>query len=324
VTRDQSEREFQTIFVYLPRHQTIFVREAWKGQKNAPWDFLHSYVYARWPYLYISLGRGDHPITKRLKPILQGWQKLRSNTKPQKIVRPSPDQATGTIADLYHGKALPLNQARELVMVNEPINLPDLEQVIPYVQARAIIQQNPDHILLVKCPCRTAKKDPCLPLDVCMVIGEPFAELVFQHYPKRSRWITQEEACQILQREDSRGRVHHAFFSQMMLGRYFGICNCCSCCCSAISAQRRGTPMLASSGYVAQIDGRFCNECEGYCQFGALELVNGSKYVNEDLCMGCGVCVSKCPQGAISLCLEPSKGKPLLIHDLMEEVNQYN
>ena len=315
------------LFSFISPATRQFVREAWKTQKNAPWDFLHSYVYARWPYLYISLGREDHPITKRLKPILQVWQKLRRNSIPQKMVNPSPDQATGTIADSYHGKALPLNQARELVMVNEPINLPDLEQVIPYVQARAIIQQNPDHILLVKCPCRMAKKDPCRPLDVCMVIGEPFAELVFQHYPTRSRWITQEEACQILEREDARGRVHHAFFSQMMLGRYFGICNCCSCCCSAISAQRRGTPMLACSGYVAQIDGRFCiacNECEGYCQFGALELVNGSKYVNEDLCMGCGVCVSKCPQGAISLRLEPSKGKPLLIHDLMEEARQYN
>ena len=80
--------------------------------------------------------------------------------------------------------------------------------------------------------------------------------------------------------------------------------------------------MLASSGYIAQIDGRFCiacNECEGYCQFGALELVNGSKYVDEGLCMGCGVCVSKCPQDAISLHREPSKGKPLLIHDLLEE-----
>ena len=314
-------------FSFISPATRQFVREAWNGQNNAPWDFLHSYVYARWPYLYISLGREDHPITKRLKPILQVWQKLRPNKKPQKVVDPSPDQATGTIADLYHGKPLPLNQARELVMVNEPINLPDLEQVIPYIQARAIIQQNPDHILLVKCPCRMAKKDPCLPLDVCMVIGEPFAELVFQHYPTRSRWIIQEEACQILEREDAHGRVHHAFFSQMMLDRYFGICNCCSCCCSAISAQRRGTPMLACSGYVAQIDGRFCivcNECEAYCQFGALELVNGSKYVNEDLCMGCGVCVSKCPQGAISLRREPSKGKPLLIHDLMEEARQYN
>jgi hypothetical protein len=106
-------------------------------------------------------------------------------------------------------------------MVDEPINLPDLEQVIPYVRARAIIQQNPDHILLVKCPCRMSKEDPCLPLEACLVIGEPFASFTLQHYPSRARWITQEEACTILEEEDARGRVHHAFFSEMMLGRLF-------------------------------------------------------------------------------------------------------
>ena len=85
--------------------------------------------------------------------------------------------------------------------------------------------------------------------------------------------------------------------------------------------------MLASSGYIAQINKDICiacNECEGHCQFGALELVNGSKFVNEELCMGCGVCVSKCAQGAIALRREPSKGKPLQIHDLLEEARQYN
>jgi Pyruvate/2-oxoacid:ferredoxin oxidoreductase delta subunit len=262
-----------------------------------------------------------------LRPLFQIWKRIKPIKKSQKKVRLSPKQATGTIADIYHGKAMPLNQIRELVMINEPINLPDLEQVIPYVRARAIILQNPDHILLVKCPCRISKKDPCLPLDVCMVIGEPFAALVFQHYPSRARWITQEEACRILDREDARGRVHHAFFSEMMLGRFFGICNCCSCCCSAMSAQRRGTPMLASSGYVAQIDKAVCiscNECEGSCQFGALELMNGSMSVDGKLCMGCGVCVNKCAQSAISLRLEPSKGIPLQIHNLIEAARLYS
>lgn len=302
-----------------------FLQASWKMQKNAPWDFLHSCVYARWPYLYISLGSGDYPITKKLRSFLQAWQRLRPSKKAQKKVRPSPTQATGTVADIYHGKAMPLNQARELVMVNEPINLPDLEQVIPYVRARALIQQNPDHILLVKCPCRMAKKDPCLPVDVCMVIGEPFAELVYQHYSTRARWITQEEACNILEREDARGRVHHAFFSEMMLGRFFGICNCCSCCCTAINAHQRGKPMLASSGYIAQVDRANCISCEtcqSYCQFGALRLVNGLTRVDKELCMGCGICVSKCEVGAISLCLEPAKGIPLEITDLIKDLDE--
>jgi ferredoxin len=41
--------------------------------------------------------------------------------------------------------------------------------------------------------------------------------------------------------------------------------------------------------------------------------VDGSK------CMGCGVCVSHCPQEAIELMLTPARGVPLEIHRLMEE-----
>jgi ferredoxin len=158
-----------------------------------------------------------------------------------------------------------------------------------------------------------------------MVIGEPFASFTLQHYPSMARWITQEEACAILEKEDERGRVHHAFFSEMMLGRFFAICNCCACCCTAMSAYSRGTPMLASSGYISQIDEFLCNvcgECEEFCQFRALGSSNGSTSVNEVLCMGCGVCVGKCPEGAISLRREPSKGIPLEIHKLIENSRQ--
>jgi len=39
--------------------------------------------------------------------------------------------------------------------------------------------------------------------------------------------------------------------------------------------------------------------------------------VDEERCMGCGVCVSKCAQGALSLKREPGKGEPLEIPALM-------
>ena len=201
-------------------------------------------------------------------------------------------------------------------MVNEPVNLPDLEQVIPYQRARALILEYPEHILQVKCPCRMAKKNPCQPVEVCLIIGEPFTSMISQHYPDRSKWISAQEACAILEAEDARGRVHHAFFSEMMLGRFFAICNCCSCCCTAMSAHQRGTPMLAPSGYLAEVDQSICNaclQCEPFCQFGALSQKNGSVKIEQGLSMGCGVCTSKCPLDAIAFRLEASNGIPLEI-----------
>jgi Pyruvate/2-oxoacid:ferredoxin oxidoreductase delta subunit len=38
--------------------------------------------------------------------------------------------------------------------------------------------------------------------------------------------------------------------------------------------------------------------------------------VQYELCMGCGICVSKCPQEAIQLVLDPTKGVPLEVSAL--------
>jgi Pyruvate/2-oxoacid:ferredoxin oxidoreductase delta subunit len=248
------------------------------------------------------------------------WQRLFSRGNQKAPPAPSPTQATGTFADGYHAKVMLLDQARQLVTVNQAVEVPDLEQVIPYVRARALIQRQPDQIIVMECPCRAAKEDACQPLDVCLVIGEPFVSFLREHHPTRSRRITQQEAAKILESEDARGRVHHAFFNDPMLGRFFGICNCCSCCCAAMKAHRNGTPMLASSGYVAQTDADLCaacGTCVDCCQFGAIAVDEGQTHIDYEACMGCGVCVSHCPQEAITLRRDPTKGEPLEIQKLI-------
>ncbi len=221
-----------------------------------------------------------------------------------------------SFADTYHGKVVPLETAEQLVHLHDGFTVPDLEQVIPYKRARSIIMKNPDRIAVLDCPCRVSREHPCLPLDVCLIVGDPFASFIREHQPDRSRWITADEAAAILKAEDDRGHVHHAFFKDAMLGRFYAICNCCECCCGAMQAQRNGTPMLASSGYVSQLDEDLCigcGDCNSYCQFGALELVDGLNHVIYDNCMGCGVCTSKCDQGALSLVRDEAKGIPLEI-----------
>ncbi len=294
-----------------------FIAEARKTPNYSLFDFLHGYLYGRWTHLYIAIGTGRHPLAKKLAPLAAWFEKQVTRSRKQTAAADSV-----TMADTYHGKALPLETARQLVLLNEEINLPDLEQVIPYKRARAIILKNPDHIVALNCPCRSAKPNPCLPLDVCLVVGEPFASFVMEHNPNQARWITKQEAVEILEAEDRRGHVHHAFFKDAMLGRFYAICNCCACCCGALHAHQSGTPMLASSGYVAQVDEGLClacGDCVKNCQFGALSLGGLHSQVDFEKCMGCGVCVEKCPAEAISLKREPGKGEPLEILSLMEK-----
>lgn len=289
-----------------------FRQEARRTPGYSLFDLLHGYVYARWPYLYIGIGLGKHPLARILGPAVRLVGRLLPSGQD--------GAGKGTVADGYHGKVVPLEAATQLVTVQEDVDLGDLlEQTIPYPVARDIVLKNPDHIVALECPCRSARENPCLPLDVCLIVGEPFASFVVEHHPQRSRWISQQEAVDILHAEQARGHVSHAYFKDAMLGRFYAICNCCSCCCGAMEARRNGTPMIASSGYVAVVEEGLCagcGECAGVCQFAAIS-VDGVARIDAVACMGCGVCVAHCPQEAIELVRDAAKGEPLEIQMLI-------
>lgn len=309
---------FRTILSWIFRPSTReFISEAHGTPGYSFRDLLHGYLYLRFPYLYISVGTGEHPLATWLEPL--GNLFIPHPTNGEDPSAPG-SAARRAFADTYHGKVVPLETARQLVTIEKPIPRTDLEQVIPYARARDIILKNPDHIVVLDCPCRSARKNPCLPLDVCLIVGEPFASFSLEHHPGHARRITQAEAAEILRAEDERGHVHHAFFKDAALNRFYAICNCCSCCCGAMQAHQHGTPMLASSGFVNTIDHSLCiacGECVERCQFDALAMVDGTTTVEREKCFGCGVCVHHCAQGAATLVRDERKGVPLDVCELV-------
>ncbi len=283
-----------------------FAREARQVKGFTLGKWLEGWFYMAYPYAYIGNAVGAR------RPLrLYRWIEARVR---RAFHRPDDGKGGIAFAQVYHGKVVPLETARRLVSVKQPVSISYPEQVIPYQTARDLILQQPDHIALLDCPCRVARKEPCLPLDVCIIVGEPFAGMVIEHHPKRARWIDSQEATAVLEAEERRGHVHHAFFKDVLLGRFYAICNCCACCCGAIQGMREGAPMLASSGYLSRRDETLCQECGTCveaCQFGAISMQDGQPHLDEALCMGCGVCVSHCPHGALSLALAPEKGAPM-------------
>jgi Pyruvate/2-oxoacid:ferredoxin oxidoreductase delta subunit len=235
-------------------------------------------------------------------------------------------KARNHVQQTYHGKIIRLGEARRIITINRPVEARNLEHILPFKHARDVVLRNPQNIVVYQCACRALKKESCKPSDVCLAVGEPFADLLRLFQPFRSRRITSEEALRILEEEDARGHVHSAWFKTAMLDRFYAICNCCRCCCrgmgATLSHQMR---FIVPSGYVSEISDSCsgCGKCARYCQFKAIELVEdvgGSRKkiarIIYDRCYGCGICESKCKEECISLKLDGKKGLPLDIVDL--------
>lgn len=288
-----------------------YLREAFKDKNMSLVDMIHGYIYLRWPKEYIGAALGRNKFSPMADFLAKIWG---ANSSPEKCKKLKKE-----FAESYHGKVIPLDEATKLVTLNRDVNTTVSEKVLPYTRARDIILKNPEQIVLMECPCRASVENPCKPLDVCMIIGEPFASFIAEHHPDKARRITAKEAVRVLEMEDARGHVHHAFFKDVMLGRFYALCNCCSCCCGAIQATKNGIPMLAPSGYLAIINRRLCvgcGQCIQYCQFEALSIKKNKSHVDPGKCMGCGVCVNKCFKEAIHLARSPKSGEPLKIEEL--------
>ena len=221
-----------------------------------------------------------------------------------------------------------MDDANKFISINRDIELRDLDQVLPYKHAKDIILKNPQNIVAYECGCRGQKKNSCKPSDVCLVVGEPFVDLLRMFQPFRSRRVSQEEALKILKEEDERGHVHTAWFKTALLDRFYAICNCCSCCCLGIKfMNEHKMKTILPSGYSAITGGNCsgCGDCSKYCQFNAIEMIhfseNGKKRkkynVVAEKCFGCGICENKCKKDNISLILDPGKGVPLNIEELV-------
>jgi ferredoxin len=283
-------------------------------------DFTHAYLYLRFLDLYVqTIGRSMNLVDGRASGLEDVDPDIHELIRgiTYHVGKASGDPATNT----YHGKILPQEKAVSLIKIGKKVNLTNLEQVIPYKLANNIILENPDSIAVLPCACRRNQSNPCQPIDVCLFVGEPWVSFLVEHRPDEARRVTQDEAAEIIRGEHARGHVHTAFFKKELGNRYYAICNCCVCCCLALKAWNYyQVPSLASSGYVASIEGDCtgCGLCGDRCPFGAIMVDEGlsNAKVNGEKCMGCGVCVDICPAGAISLKRDKAKTAPLDIEKL--------
>jgi ferredoxin len=258
---------------------------------------LHGYIYGRWTRQYIRVLLNY--VFPNIGPQGKKWW-----------------------ADRFHFKVLTPENANAIITINQDIPRRDLEQIIPFPMARDFVLKAPPDIALYECACRHTREHPCQPTQVCLIIGQPFVDFILNQHPHTSRRIDPQEAVDLIEAEHKRGHIQTAWFKDAMGGRFYAMCNCCKCCCFGMEAMGKyGVPMVASSGYVAQVDETVCGGCESceeVCPFEAIQ-VKETAVVNWETCMGCGVCAGRCPNGAMTLVRDARKGIPLDMRMLAEE-----
>ncbi|OEU66677.1 MAG: 4Fe-4S ferredoxin [Desulfovibrio sp. S3730MH75] len=291
-----------------------FLKQALEDKNMTIKDVLHGYMYIRWPKAYIGAALGEN----NLAPIADFFASLVANPENKE----KRDQLKKDFADSYHGKIITTEEAIKLVNIGREVSVTLPERVLPYKTARDIILSEPDHIVALECPCRASRENPCHPMDVCLIVGEPFASFVIQNHGKKAHRITIDEAERTLEAENARGHVHHAFFKDVMLGRFYAICNCCPCCCGAMEAMKNGVPMLAPSGYIAIVDPHKCigcGQCMEYCPFDAMSVHSKRMHIDPKKCMGCGVCINKCRKDSLHLAINKKHPEPLRVEKLINQ-----
>ncbi len=289
-------------------------------------DFFDIYLYLKHIDHFIYQGLQNMGLNSSKVPSTEINEEIREML--HFILQQVAENAGSRDTSIYHGKVVKLTDALQLVTQKENISIEPPETVVPYKQARQIILENPSSLAVGVCPCRSVAENPCLgpdEMEVCMFVGDPGAAFIAEFNPS-FRAITQEEAIKILEDCHERGFVHCAYFKKDFARRFVAICNCCSCCCLGMKSWNlfgEDVPILAPSGYVAEIgdDCIGCGDCVGSCGFFALSMDEDNQVavVDQSKCMGCGVCEDKCPSGAISLRLDPSKGEPLDLAALLEK-----
>ncbi len=197
------------------------------------------------------------------------------------------------------------------IPVQKSIN--HLWPVAPYEDVKKIFEAK-DQISVGKCICRVQKGllgEACdRPLEVCFQFG---AHAQFYVDKGMSRFISQDEAFQIIDKCDKDGLVPQPFMSQDM----GGLCNCCGDCCGifrSIKLDPRPSQRVLTN-YYASVDPESCSGCEtcqGRCQMEAIEVgTEGIATVNRDRCIGCGLCVTTCPSEAVGLQSKPESERQI-------------
>ncbi len=182
--------------------------------------------------------------------------------------------------------------------------------VLDYERATQIIE-NASEIGVGLCYCRHKRqhlgRNCSAPLNNCMTFNTVASALIRHGHARKTG---KTECLELLQQS---WEANLAQFGENVQEGVNFICNCCPCCCEAMLTHQRFGSLhpIHTSNYLAIIADH-CSGCGGClptcpARIISLEIVkrDGTQQkravIDDELCLGCGVCVRNCRLGAIRM-----------------------
>lgn len=185
------------------------------------------------------------------------------------------------------------------------------EIVLPLEDALEYIERMPDEMYVLPCDCKSIIRNCGHLREVC--IQGPADDINSPTARGMARSITKEEAKQIVRDADNDGLIHSP--------TAYHFCNCCTDCCYPFryAGERGSRGQWPKAFYVAEVDEQGCigcGLCAKRCPLEAITMRERKAVIDEALCVGCGVCRVPCRKNAIHMrALQPDI-EPYRAHEL--------
>jgi Pyruvate/2-oxoacid:ferredoxin oxidoreductase delta subunit len=245
--------------------------------------------------IYSIHPKGRTPIYRANQFVIGIWE-FHVNDLDTELIRDM-EEYMPTLLDVETWKKAP--QLRT-IPVGESI--PIKHDILAYESAEELVRSH-KKFLVAPCICRRERRlvgEGCdKPEEACLVLGRG---VDYYLRNKLGRKISQEEALDILKKADEAGLVLQPSNAQKIVN----ICCCCGCCCGVLrTIKSHPKPATyVSSPFIAQFERSTCSVCGTCierCQMEALILDKNGIELILDRCIGCGLCVTTCPTGSLTL-----------------------
>ena len=188
---------------------------------------------------------------------------------------------------------------------------------VPYQIVESFIDKSSYRVILDFCACRKARVCKNHPIELgCLLMGEDVRKIPTAW----TRSVSKEEAKEHVRKGMETGlpcfagkpRIDNFIFGVPDNGRMFSVCFCCDCCClgneiiNYLPPHKKNVQFSRLEGLKIIVDEEKCigcGVCAEKCFTHQITMMNGQPHIPDD-CQGCGRCAVYCPQDAIHLSLE--------------------